>query len=229
MFPQNLLKEFLPIWLPVTNTESVAQKHSFSQKVQLQIAHAACRLYSSKLERFKSIQSRLLHLTHIYDATNSNYGALLHCINIPICFFCGFMDDDCLKIDSPRFKVLLISTVYFHAHTFVFETYSCVSQSYEPIFFEENKQKWVPLIWKFASTKKSICMICKSCYLILKQYQRSSAVRFKHQGDFLYRLSDPMFQSFQNFLEKHLPIDLASLVEDYRLDFECEIDWSCVE
>ncbi len=74
-----------------------------------------------------------------------------------------------------------------------------LAAGYEPEFFVDHIQKWVPFIWKHADTRKGVSMICTTCDALLRQYQRNNKARFAHQGDFLYRLSNPTLQSCQMY------------------------------
>lgn len=194
------------------------------------IAAVVNKTYSNKIRRLQSVQSRLLHLVSIYDATNSQYGTLCHMTNVPICFFCGTIGSAFVGTSQfffdPQFKILLFKCVKNDHEDFCFTTYDALAEPYSK-YFQDHQQIAVPFIDKRADTQSGICMLCLACNTLLRDHQPEVLKdKISHQCNWFNRLVDPILQSASKILNEVLPSDIASIVEDFRLEINTPVRWT---
>lgn len=232
MFPRNLQKELRSEWIPKSQNLQYSQIHIYDPMSRDKIAAAATKLYARKILRLQSIQTRLLHLVSIYDATNSQYGTLCHMTNVPICFFCGtigsiFVGTTGQIFRDPQFEILLFRSAEQNHERFHFEIYHVMDKTYS-IAYQNDQQVAVPFIEKRADSNTGVCMLCQTCKVLLQDHEPRvvNDSKISHQGDWLHRLTDPVLQSAKKILTKFLPTDIASLVEDFRLQINDVVFWT---
>jgi hypothetical protein len=168
----------------------------------------------------QNIQSRMIQLAHVFDATNAGQGAILNHSNVPMCFFCGVTEPETLDIGVLR--ILQRSPDY----SFSLEWFDYITESAEERFFTNHKQTSFPHLWKYADNHYAICMTCVRCLTVLKECERK--VCHWHPGHLLTLIENAPAFSLQGTLELFLPADVSSLVEDYRLDIALGIGWEVI-